>query len=142
MEAPRSPRAVRINLGSAFNTALGPGDLKFNFTPTTGELISGAVNYVAGNANFNGDSGIDGADFLIWQRNLGRTSGATLAQGDADGNGAVNGADLAIWSSGYGSAVPQAAGCSGRSRTDLGRPGGLFAAMAVTMRTARRPGRA
>ena len=35
-----------------------------------------------GNANFNGDSAVDGKDFLLWQAGFGRTSGATLGQGD------------------------------------------------------------
>ena len=106
--------------------------MKFNFTLTTGELINGAVNYVAGNANFNGDNGIDGADFLIWQRNLGRTSGATLAQGDADGNGAVNGADLAIWKSSYGPASVGAA--AGVPEPTSGVLAGMFAVLACAWR--------
>jgi hypothetical protein len=98
-----------FNLGNAFNTGLGAGDLKFRFTLTTGELINGAVNYVAGNADFNGDTRVNGSDFLIWQRFVGTTSGATLAQGDADGNGAVNAADLNIWKSSYGTGGAAAA---------------------------------
>jgi hypothetical protein len=54
------------------------------------------------NANFNGDTNIDGADFLIWQRGVGLNAGATLGQGDADGNGAVNGGDLTIWKNQFG----------------------------------------
>jgi hypothetical protein len=54
------------------------------------------------NANFNGDSIVDGADFLIWQKGVGLNAGATPGQGDADGNGAVNGGDLAIWKNQFG----------------------------------------
>jgi hypothetical protein len=53
-----------------------------------------------GNADFDNDGDADGADFLIWQKNLG--TGTTAAQGDADGNGAVNAADLAIWKTQFG----------------------------------------
>jgi hypothetical protein len=62
-----------------------------------------------GNANFNGDARIDGTDFLIWQRNFGTASGATLATGDADGNQAVNSADFAIWTSQFGAGAAVAA---------------------------------
>jgi hypothetical protein len=48
-------------------------------------------------ADFDEDGDADGADFLSWQRGLGKTVGATLAEGDADRDGAVDGADLAQW---------------------------------------------
>ncbi|NOY43110.1 MAG: hypothetical protein GXP26_14920 [Planctomycetes bacterium] len=48
-------------------------------------------------ADFDEDSDIDGADFLAWQRGYGISSGATLAQGDANGNGSVNVSDLLVW---------------------------------------------
>jgi hypothetical protein len=52
------------------------------------------------NADFNGDTFVNGQDFLIWQRNLG--TGNSLAQGDANGDGSVNSADLGIWRSKFG----------------------------------------
>jgi hypothetical protein len=97
-----------FSLGNAFNTALGAGDLKFQFSLPSGELITGKVNYISGSGDFNGDGQVNGSDFLIWQRNLGLASGATLNQGDADGNGAVNAADLAIWKSTFGASVAAA----------------------------------
>lgn len=54
--------------------------------------------------DFNRDGSVDGADFLAWQRNSGRTTGASLATGDANGDKAVNAADLQVWQAGYGGA--------------------------------------
>ena len=56
-------------------------------------------------ADFDEDGDIDGADFLSWQRGLGITSGATLAQGDANFDGAVNDLDLIVWQQQFGTAA-------------------------------------
>ena len=40
------------------------------------------------------DGDVDGTDFLAWQRGLGKTVGAKLAEGDADRDGDVDAADL------------------------------------------------
>jgi len=56
-------------------------------------------------ADFDLDNDIDGADFLTWQSGFGITTGATLANGDADENGTVDSADLAIWESQMGTSV-------------------------------------
>jgi autotransporter-associated beta strand protein len=52
------------------------------------------------NADFNGDGQVDGADFLVWQRNATGSGGPT--QGDANGDGSVNATDLAIWKAHFG----------------------------------------
>ncbi len=75
------------------------GDLTLNLL---GE-VTGSVE----NANFNGDSFVDGEDFLIWQRGFG--VGTTLAEGDANDDNLVNATDLAIWESQYGTAALSAA---------------------------------
>jgi hypothetical protein len=67
------------------------------------------------NADFDNDDDVDGADFLIWQRNFGGAGG--LPQGDADGNNQINAADLTIWKAQFGttpstvaaSAIPEPA---------------------------------
>lgn len=53
------------------------------------------------NADFNGDFVVNGADFLIWQRNLG-ASNALLTAGDADRDGIVGAGDLAMWQEEFG----------------------------------------
>lgn len=63
-------------------------------------------NYVEASADFDGNLVVDGADFLIWQRNFG--VGTTPAQGDANGDGAVNGDDLAIWRETFGQSAATA----------------------------------
>ena len=53
-------------------------------------------------ADFDVDNDKDGQDFLTWQRGHGITSGAALADGDANGDEAVNGLDLTIWQTQFG----------------------------------------
>lgn len=53
-------------------------------------------------ADFTFDGRVNGNDFLTWQRNVGRTSGATLRQGDATADGDVDGNDLAVWRARWG----------------------------------------
>jgi hypothetical protein len=59
------------------------------------------------NADFDGNGHVDGADFLIWQRNVGGTGGRS--QGDANLDSNINGADLTIWKNRFGMASIQAA---------------------------------
>jgi hypothetical protein len=59
----------------------------------------------AGDANFDDAGGVNGGDFLIWQRNVGATgAAATNATGDANGDANVNSGDLAVWRNLYGAA--------------------------------------
>jgi hypothetical protein len=87
--------------------SLSPG-LAWN----TSSFVSTGVLSVAstGDADFDNDGDVDGADFNTWQRGLGISSGATNGQGDANGDGAVNGTDLTIWKGTYGGAVVVSAG--------------------------------
>ncbi len=54
------------------------------------------------NADFDLNGLVDGGDFLAWQRNVGRASGATIRQGDATADGDVEGNDLAVWRGRFG----------------------------------------
>jgi hypothetical protein len=68
----------------------------------TGGTITFGVTPVSG--DFDGDGDVDGADFVVWQTNFPRASGATLNDGDGDGDGDVDGADFVLWQNGFPSA--------------------------------------
>lgn len=67
----------------------GAGDFYFGFTHHN---IPG---------DFDGDDDVDGADFVAWQTNFPKPTGATLAEGDADGDGDVDGADFVVWQTNF-----------------------------------------
>jgi hypothetical protein len=100
-----------LEIGRLFDPAIVGvgvnGDLTFKLDAGGSELMTGGVEYFKPTtfADFNVDGRVDGRDFLAWQRGLGKTSGVTLADGDADFDGDVDAADLALWRSAYGSAT-------------------------------------
>jgi hypothetical protein len=51
--------------------------------------------------DFDGDGDVDGADFVAWQTNFPKETGATLAMGDADSDGDVDGADFVVWQTNF-----------------------------------------
>jgi len=77
----------------------GQGSIWDNLTVT---------EFTAKPGDFNGDNAVDGADFLIWQRNFETASGATTATGDADSDGDVDANDLATWKMNFASATSSA----------------------------------
>jgi hypothetical protein len=98
------------------------------------EFVSDGIVNPTINANFDGVGGVNGNDFLIWQQNLGISSGATLAQGDSDGNGTVDATDLTNWKSQFGTPAVAAVGA-------VPEPGSLAlagAALAGVLGVARR----
>ncbi len=62
---------------------------------------------IALTADFNGDSVVDGQDFLIWQSHFGMVANATHSQGDADADGDVDGNDFLAWQSTFGQRPPR-----------------------------------
>jgi hypothetical protein len=82
-----------------------------NFDPPVAQTAA-EPTAVGGVADFDGDSDADGADFLTWQRNLGRTNVLT-GLGDANGDHKVNSGDLAAWKAGFGAASPASNGVDG-----------------------------
>ena len=56
-------------------------------------------------ADFDNDGDTDGADFLAWQRGVGK-SNPTLSDGDANRDGTVDSNDLNVWQEKYGDESP------------------------------------
>jgi hypothetical protein len=77
-------------LGLAFNKnvfgAGMDGDLEFSYRTLNGDVVAGTVDYVSGSlpGDFDGDSDVDGADFLKWQREFATLGAAGLAQWKAN----------------------------------------------------------
>jgi autotransporter-associated beta strand protein len=90
------PQAAAVALGSqTFFIDYSGGD--------GNDVVLSTTVPVDEDADFDGDDDVDGADFLIWQRNV-ATPSPTQAQGNANGDTVVDDADLAIWESQFGSA--------------------------------------
>ena len=120
---------VDIGVSSTFNIlATAPTSTAFRGV----EFISSGIT-PTNNADFNGDSIVDGADFLIWQRGFGATGQPDKSTGDATGDENVNGLDLEEWKAKFGGppavaaigAVPESASLT------LAGLAAIFAASAV-----------
>jgi len=69
------------------------------------EILAGDAGPAPPSADYNDDGTVDGADFLLWQRQFG-DSVTAFDGADGNGNGVVDAPDLAIWKTGFGSAAP------------------------------------
>ncbi len=74
----------------AFTSTFRPNAFAVNAAPATQP------------ADFDSDGDVDGADFLTWQRGVGRAEGVSRSQGDATGDGAIDASDLQWWQSQFG----------------------------------------
>jgi hypothetical protein len=130
---------VRVDLNDAAETGLNVADLSQNpdypqhfwygwigvridsEADATGTVTGWAYESVQGmsivagnagpavNADFDRDGLVTGADFLLWQRQLGSTlTAGTGADGNSDTQ--VNGLDLTIWKGAFGSSTAVATG--------------------------------
>jgi hypothetical protein len=97
---------------------LGVGDAAVSTSSGQPSAIPDASLYIRDLAvlagDYNGDGRVDAADYVVWRKNLGATSGPGLAA-DGNGNGTVDGADYALWRSNFGATA------SGRSRAPTPR---------------------
>ena len=69
----------------------------------------------AAGADFNADGGVDGEDFLSWQRGVSDPGPIELEDGDANADGQVNDVDLQIWLDQYGQAAAAASRATSHS---------------------------
>lgn len=72
-------------------------------------IAAGSTTPPPGTADFDNDSDIDGADFLLWQRGLGITGTAVPSDGDANLDLNVDATDLSYWKGQFGGAAVGAA---------------------------------
>jgi hypothetical protein len=63
--------------------------------------------------DFDGDDDVDGADFLVWQQQLGQTG--SVLQADGDRNGLVDADDYALWKARFGTGRDAASYARARS---------------------------
>lgn len=74
----------------------------FPFERIAGVRIDiGAIEFGATSADFDNDGDIDGVDFLVWQRGVGKST-PVHGDGDADLDGDVDAGDSSIWEATYG----------------------------------------
>jgi autotransporter-associated beta strand protein len=86
--------------GTAFSSVLDtPAGYTINYNYLGGNQIALVASLRPG--DFDSDGDVDGADFVAWQTNFPKATGATLAQGDADGDGDVDGADFVVWQTNF-----------------------------------------
>jgi hypothetical protein len=70
----------------------GVGGVRVDMGAVEAQTAGGAAS-----SNFGGSTVVNGFDFLLWQRGLGITSGASQSDGDATFDGAVTSGDLSVW---------------------------------------------
>jgi hypothetical protein len=110
------PTTLSVDVAAGSMSIVGATDMAgYEITSPSGGLD--AAGWRAGNldarnvgsptpatADFNGDGAVNGADFLIWQRQVG-ASQPSPAQGDAEGDQDVDGGDLNLWKSQFATVV-------------------------------------
>jgi fibronectin-binding autotransporter adhesin len=75
--------------------------------------------------DFNNDNKVDAADYTVWRRNNGLTSGALFTQGDGNGDGAVNDLDYGVWRANFGNSITVAGAGSGLDGGAVPEPAAL-----------------
>jgi autotransporter-associated beta strand protein len=104
------PLAANLNVNTGAGVSVAGLTIGGSSAAVTSQISGGTLTFrndfvppaLVGNADFDGDTFVDGRDFLIWQRNLGVSGQTNNNRGDADANTVVEAADLTIWKNQYG----------------------------------------
>jgi hypothetical protein len=76
-------------------------DLQLRYLNGSTEVFVGVTLVSSVPGDFDADGDVDGTDFVAWQTNFPKASGAVLADGDADGDADVDGADFVVWQTNF-----------------------------------------
>jgi hypothetical protein len=91
-----------IDLGAAYNEAVGLEDLQFFYSSDTNTLFNGHIRYIdeAGGVpgDYNGNGSVDAADYVVWR------NGGPLSN-EVDTPGTVNAADYTEWRARFGNSA-------------------------------------
>jgi len=102
-------RRVRLLLNTRHGVSADP------YVGLSEVRFSGTLVALDAAADGNKDGHVGGADFLLWQRNLGlgeldtflnSTLSATLSEGDYDNNNVINSDDFNVWETSFGASSP------------------------------------
>jgi hypothetical protein len=91
------------------------------------------VDGVAG--DYDGDLDVDGADFLVWQQDLGST---TDLDADGSGNNVVDADDLTVWAGAFGATAPPAAAAAQAAPEPASFMSAMMASLALARLSANR----
>ncbi|MCC7473808.1 MAG: hypothetical protein IT425_00310 [Pirellulales bacterium] len=135
-----------LSLGTAYDTTTDAQDLIFQYSLAGSNLLQlGVVKYVGGlgglPGDFNADTFVDSADYVLWRKNL--NGNESVLNGNGDGSGTVDPGDYNLWRASFGNS----AGSGSLSTEAVPEPSlGVLTILAATVicvsrhsRSARRP---
>lgn len=87
--------------------------------------------------DFNGDGTVGAADYTVWRKNLGMTTGAFWSTGDADGDGAVDESDYQLWRQNFGTTLAKQQPSTGKltARVSLATAASSESSLKLTLKT-------
>ncbi|MCC6493971.1 MAG: VCBS repeat-containing protein [Pirellulales bacterium] len=99
-----SPLVVATSLDGPRSVALADVDGDGRVDIVAGASIDDSVAWFQQQAtgDYDDNDGVDGGDFLVWQRAFGSEANPAGTGADGNGDGFVNAADLGLWRSGFG----------------------------------------
>ena len=75
----------------------------------------------AGNGDFNGDSKVDAADYVVWRKTFGTTGLPAYAGADGDGDGSIDQDDYNVWRANFGRSLGTGSGAIASSMDSIVR---------------------
>jgi hypothetical protein len=96
-----TPSTVSGDLTIAVGVTAGMGQGNSPQTAIDNVRLEATTQTTAIPGDFDSDGDVDGADFVAWQTNFPKATGAVLSEGDADADADVDGADFVVWQTNF-----------------------------------------